>query len=64
MFIIFIHLFFIINYYFQRLFFEIKFPTIWANEQSRAEAKTREKLEEGKVDKKRSEERRCRYAKK
>ena len=43
---------------------EVKLPTIWTDEeQSRAEAERRERLEERRVEEKESEERRCRCAK-
>ena len=43
---------------------EVKLPTIWTDEkQSRAEAERRERLEERRVEKKKSEERKCRCAK-
>jgi len=43
---------------------EVKLPTIWTDEnQSRAEAERRERLEERRVEEKESEERRYRCAK-
>ena len=43
---------------------KLKLPTIWTDEQqSRAEAERRERSEERRVEKKESEERRCRCAK-
>jgi len=43
---------------------EVKLPTIWTDErQSREEAQRRERSEERRVEKKESEERRCRCAK-
>jgi hypothetical protein len=43
---------------------EVKLPTIWTDEkQSRADAERRERLEESRSEKRESEERRCRCAK-
>ena len=57
-------MFFIYMYIFIEGSLEVKLPTIWTDEkQRREEAERRERLEEGRVEEKESEESRCRCAK-